>query len=79
MMPKAPSERELPTESGEGECVPKQFYVPFGRAGSFRHFLAKMPPPSRREAYGKTRLRVASILCMADRPIKDALVRSQYY
>ncbi len=77
MMPKAPSERELPTESGEGECVPKQFYVPFGRAGSFRHFLTKMPPPSRREAYGKTRLRVASILCMAGRPIKSVLVRSQ--
>ena len=77
MMPKAPSGRELPTESGEGECVPKQFYVPFGRAGSFRHFLTKMPPPSRREAYGKTRLRVANILCMAGRPIKSALVRSQ--
>ena len=76
MMPKAPSGRELPTESGEGERVRKRFYLPFGCEGSFRHFLTKMPPPSRREAYGKSRLRVASILCMAGRPIKSALVRS---
>jgi len=30
--------------------------LPFVHAGSFRHFLAKMPPPSRREAYDGFRL-----------------------
>ena len=64
-MEKAPSGRELAPKATEGECVSKRFYKLFGFAGSFRHFLAKMPPPSRREADGETRLRVASNNCMA--------------
>ena len=56
--PKAPSGREL---SSKCETEGARVYVSVAlvprraicanAAGSFRHFLAKMPPPSRREAY----------------------------
>ena len=70
---KAPSGRGLAPKATGGECVFKRFYKLFGFAGSFRHFLAKMPPPSRREAYGETRLQVASRDCMAGRQIKGSI------
>ena len=35
--PKAPSERELPTKSGEGECVTIKLIQVQSHAGSFRH------------------------------------------
>ena len=46
---KAPSGRELPTESGEGERVTIEFVQIQGCAGSFRHGFA-VPPSSRRKA-----------------------------
>ena len=47
--PKAPSGRELPTESGEGERVTIELVQIQVCAGSFRHGFA-VPPSSRRKA-----------------------------
>jgi len=47
--PKAPSGRELPTESGEGERVTIELVQIQSCAGSFRHGFA-VPPSSRRKA-----------------------------
>ena len=74
-MPKAPSGRELPTESGEGERVAEQFHMPFGREGSFRHASRATSLPE--GGLWRARLRVAGNNCMAGRSIKGALVRSQ--
>ena len=41
--PKAPSGRELPTESGEGECVTIESTQAESRAGSFRHAPQRTP------------------------------------
>ena len=46
--PKAPSERELPTESGEGECVTIKSTQAESHAGSFHRYRG--PPSSRRKA-----------------------------
>ena len=58
MKHKAPSGRELSSEcETEGACVYDSKALVLWRvlyvnaAGSFRHFLAEMPPPSRREAF----------------------------
>ena len=40
-MSKAPSGRELPTQSGEGECATIQFDNSKSHAGSFRHGLRR--------------------------------------
>ena len=47
--PKAPSGRELPTKSGEGERVTIELVQIQSYAGSFRHGYA-VPPSSRRKA-----------------------------
>ena len=51
-MSKAPSGRELPTESGEGECVILKLVFVVSCAGSFHRYRG--PPPSRREAFGSS-------------------------
>ena len=60
---RAPSGRELPTLSGEGERVTMKFCLSHRSVGSFRHL--SVTPPSRREAQAKNRLPHHSVITKA--------------